>query len=430
MTRLTESDVHHYIRGICFKNGPPGRVGIETEWLVTDPADPDRTVPLELLRSLVDQAGPPPAGSAITYEPGGQLELSSPPLPGPAAAHAALAADLAHVGKPLADAGLRLEGRGLDPHRPPRRQLDLPRYAAMERHFDTGRWPGGRTMMCSTASIQVCLDIGADAADAARRWRLVHRLGPVLTALFANSPVWRGRRTGWRSARWAVWAGLDATRTRPVGGGDPAAAWAAYALGARLMAVRGDTGPCPPPARMAFSDWLAGAGPRPPDHDDLLFHLSTLFPPVRPRGWLELRMIDALPEPWWPVPTAVAAALLDDPDASAEAERAVAELHRSEPDPGRLWLAAARDALTHPALAACARACTAAASRALPRMGADRLAATVDAYRERYTERGRCPADDMGGAPAEGAGAVPEQRADDPPPPGAGAEPTAKGRPR
>src|SRR5690606_41146111 len=117
MTRLTESDVHHYIRGICFKNGPPGRVGIETEWLVTDPADPHRTVPLELLRALVDQAGPPPAGSAVTYEPGGQLELSSPPLPGPAAAHAALAADLAHVGKPLADAGLRLEGRGLDPHR-------------------------------------------------------------------------------------------------------------------------------------------------------------------------------------------------------------------------------------------------------------------------------------------------------------------------
>src|SRR5690606_26439960 len=445
MTRLTESDVHHYIRGICFKNGPPGRVGIETEWLVTDPADPHRTVPLELLRALVDQAGPPPAGSAVTYEPGGQLELSSPPLPGPAAAHAALAADLAHVRKPLADAGLRLEGRGLDPHRLPRRQLDLPRYAAMERHFDIG-WTGGRTMMCSTASIQVCLDIGADAGDAARRWRLVHRLGPVLTAVFANSPVWRGRPTGWRSARWAVWAGLDATRTRPVDGGDPAAAWAAYALGARLMAVRGDAGPCPPPARMAFSDWLAGAGPRPPDHDDLLFHLSTLFPPVRPRGWLELRMIDALPVPWWPVPAAVAAALLDDPDASAEAERAAEALYRSEPDPARLWLAAARDALAHPAVAACARRCMAAATRALPRMGADPLAATVDAYRERYTERGRCPADDAEDALAQGAGAPPRQgggihpgrgdrtapvqRAEEITPREADAEPTAKGRPR
>ncbi|MDA2807374.1 ergothioneine biosynthesis glutamate--cysteine ligase EgtA [Nocardiopsis suaedae] len=394
MTRLTENDVHDYIRGICFKNGPPGLVGVEVEWLVTDPAAPDRPVPVDRVAALLDEAGPPPAGSAVTFEPGGQLELSSPPLPGPAAAHRAAAADLAHVAKPLNDAGLDLRGVGLDPRRPPLRQLTLPRYTAMERFFDRAG-PSGRTMMCSTASLQVCLDIGADAADAARRWRLVHRLGPVLTAAFANSPLWRGRPTGWRSARWAVWAGIDQGRTRPVGGDDPATAWTEYALQARLMTIRTDDGRWHGGSGMHFSEWMRRCRPRPPDHDDLAYHLSTLFPPVRPRGWLELRMIDALPAPWWPVPAAVAAALADDGRAADAAEEALDELHGHGTEPDRLtWLAAARDAVADPALGRAARRCLEAASEALPRMGAARLAETVDAYRDLYTERGRCPADD------------------------------------
>ncbi len=50
-------------------------------------------------------------------------------------------------------------------------------------------------MMCATASLQVCLDIGADEKDATRRWRLAHALGPVLVAAFANSP-WNGDALG------------------------------------------------------------------------------------------------------------------------------------------------------------------------------------------------------------------------------------------
>jgi glutamate--cysteine ligase len=393
MGLLTENDVHDYIRGICFKTGPPGRVGAETEWLVTDTARPRHHVPLDLLRSLADQAGPLPNGSAVTYEPGGQLELSSPPFPGPAAAHAALAADLAHLRPFLESAGLRLDGHGLDPVRPGVRQLTDPRYTAMERFFDRGGGAGGRTMMRSTASLQVCLDIGADAADAARRWRRAHRLGPVLTAAFANSPRHRGRPTGWRSTRWAVWDAIDPGRTRPVGGADPAAAWADYALRARVMAVPRADGPWTAAPGMTFARWLATGRPRPSTRDDLLLHLSTLFPPVRPRGWLELRMIDAVPDRWWPVPVAVAAALLDDPGAADTADEALDRLCRgSDPDRG-LWAAAARDALTDPHLADCARACFAAAADALPRMGARGLAAAVDAYRETYVERGRCPAD-------------------------------------
>jgi glutamate--cysteine ligase len=138
--------------------------------------------------------------------------------------------------------------------------------------------------------------------------------------------------------------------------------------------------------------------------DDLSYHLSTLFPPVRPRGWLELRMIDALPEPYWPVPVAVTATLLDDPVAAAVAQETVA------PSAGR-WAAAARDALTDPALAGTAKICFAAAHAALLRQGAAPLARLVADYAERYVERGRCPADDVVDSvdhPSKPAGTMPD----------------------
>ncbi|MFI0355580.1 ergothioneine biosynthesis glutamate--cysteine ligase EgtA [Actinomadura sp. 9N407] len=392
MTRLTVDGVYQHIRGVCFKNGPPGTVGAETEWFVLDAADPAAHVPTARPRALVEAAGPPPNGSKITYEPGGQLELSSLPAPGMAALHKALAADIRHVGEALAGGGLVLAGHGVDPVRPPVFQADHPRYVCMRRYFVSGGFAdAGTAMMCSTASVQVCLDIGADPADAGRRWRLAHALGPVLVAAFANSPLHGGRRTGLRSTRQAIWTALDPSRTLPVhdpgalgGSGDPAEAWTRYALDAPVMVVRTPSGEWAADPGMTFREWL---GKGEPDLRDLTYHLSTLFPPVRPRGWLELRMIDALPEPYWPVPVAVATALLDDPRAAAAAEEA------AEPVAG-LWAESARYGLTDPALAAAARACFTAALEALPRLGAAELVPLVDEYARRYVERGRSPADD------------------------------------
>jgi glutamate--cysteine ligase len=141
---------------------------------------------------------------------------------------------------------------------------------------------------------------------------------------------------------------------------------------------------------LTFREWIDKGEPT---LEDLSYHLSTLFPPVRPRGWLELRMIDALPDPYWPVPVAVAAALLDDAAAAEVARAAVA------PCAGR-WAEASRDALTDPALARAARTCFAAAHAALLRWDATPLARLVADYAERYVERGRCPADDVAADPA------------------------------
>ncbi|MDL4771831.1 MULTISPECIES: ergothioneine biosynthesis glutamate--cysteine ligase EgtA [Thermomonosporaceae] len=392
MTRLTIDDVYQHIHGVCFKNGPPGTVGAETEWFVIDSADPGAHVPGERVRALVDAAGPPPGGSRVTYEPGGQLELSSAPYPGLAPAHAALAADLAHLRAVLAPAGVALAGHGVDPLRRPVFQAEHPRYLCMRDYFAAGGFADvGRAMMCSTASVQVCLDIGADPADAARRWRLAHALGPVLVAAFANSPVLSGRRTGLRSSRQGIWTDLDPGRTGPVlrdgpdGPADPAEEWTRYALDAQVMVVHTAAGAWVAAPGMSFREWL---GKGEPDQQDLEYHLSTLFPPVRPRGWLELRMIDALPDPYWPVPVAVATALLDDPRASALAEAA------AEPAAGR-WDEAARRGLADPVLGTAARACFRAALEALPRLGAHGLAPLVDQYARRYVERGRSPADDV-----------------------------------
>lgn len=374
MTRLTLDDVYEHVSGVCFKTGPPGQVGAEAEWFVIDRNAPDRHVPIDRLRTAVEAAGPPPEGSDITYEPGGQLELSSLPQRGVVAAHAALAADIAHVGGHLARRGLVLTGRGTDPRESgvPVFQLDEGRYRCMRAYFGEK----GLAMMCATASLQVCLDIGADEKDAARRWRLAHALGPVLVAAFANSP-----RTGTRSARQVIWEGLDPGRTSPVVGDDPVTSWARYALDAQVMLLRDGWVANP---GMTFREWLADGRP---DRADLAYHLTTLFPPVRPQGWLELRMIDALPEPYWPVPIALVAALFDDPLAAEIAAEA------AEPVADR-WREAARAGLTDPVLARAACRCFEAALDALPRIGAKALVPLVAGYAERFVARGRCPADE------------------------------------
>ncbi|GAB2809960.1 ergothioneine biosynthesis glutamate--cysteine ligase EgtA [Actinocorallia aurea] len=365
---VTVEDVYEYVHGVCFKKGPPGTVGAETEWFVRERARPLAPVPVERLRQAM--AAPLPAGSKVTFEPGGQLELSSAPMDGPEAACAALAADLAETRRRLP--GLELVGMGVDPDRPSRLQVHDARYRAMSDYF------GDITMMCSTASVQVCLDIGGDAAEAARRWRLAHLLGPVLVAAFANSPLLGGRRTGYASTRQAVWAGLDRCRTSAPVGAVPETAWAEYALDARVMLIRREDGWLGDPG-LTFRQWIHEGSPT---ADDLRYHLTTLFPPVRPQGWLELRMIDELPEPYWRVPVALVAALLDRaPDAAEQAAAPAAGL----------WARAARDGVRDPVLARAAVACFEAAAARLD----GPLKHLVEEYAERYVIRGLCPADDV-----------------------------------
>jgi glutamate--cysteine ligase len=394
----TCADVRGYVKRVCFKTGPPGLVGTELEWLVAYADDPRRQVPLAHLQQLLDPLPPPPHGSRITYEPGGQLELSSAPAPGPSAGWRTFRADVDHVLRPLHDAGLVLLPTAIDPHRPPRRQLQHPRYAAMEAHFAALGHVVGAVMMNSTVATQVNLDIGVDDADASRRWRLLHAVGPTLSAAFANSPVHAGQVTGWKSTRQRVWQTLDPQRTRVPAGDDPAVAWADYALDADVMLLRRADGDWTVPPGRPFRDWVEED--QAPTVADLEYHLSTLFPPVRPRGWFEVRYVDAQPLDWWPVPTAVLTALVDDPEATEAALDATAGVGDGVAagltgGVADTWERAARAGLDDPDLAKAAAVCFDAAVASLLRRGEDpALVDVVRAYIDTYVSRGRCPADD------------------------------------
>jgi glutamate--cysteine ligase len=379
---------------------------VELEWLLRPggPADPDRPTdpagPTDLTdvlaalgphapASLVPRspAAPLPHGSVVTVEPGGQVELASPPTAGLGALLAAVEGDTAALHARLAVRGLTPEPRAADPVRPARRLLQLPRYRAMERAFDR-LGPHGRSGMCSTSAVQVALDAG-ERADLPARWAALHELGPVLVAAFANSPLLHGRRTGWKSSRLAAWLALDPARTAPPVSldGDPALTWAERVVGTPLLCVRSD-GEWPTPEGVSFADWVEGRLPgRRPTVADLEYHISTLFPPVRPRGFLEVRYVDGQQGADWALPVAVLAALTARP--------AVVDRVREICAPARLrWTSAARHGLEDRVLAAAAVEVFTLACAELPALGPPpALLARLVEVTERRVAAGRCPAD-------------------------------------
>lgn len=395
-----------YVASVCFKHGPPRLLGVELEWLLERPDDPHAPVDVERLAAALGDhsptslvpaspARPLPAGSTITLEPGGQVELASPPLPDLDALLRTTRADARHLHTLLAAAGLRAQPRAADPVRAPVRVLDLPRYRAMEQVFDR-YGPYGRSAMNSTAAVQVCLDAG-DGPGIARRWSAAHAFGPVLLAAFANSPLLHGRRTGWKSSRWACWMRAEPARTAPpapadVATADPAAAWARRVLDSPVLCVRREPDWLVPD-RMSFAEWIEGGYPVPPTMADLDYHVSTLFPPVRPRGHLEIRYVDEQAGRRWALPPAVLAALLADPQTTDVA------LEACEPAQGR-WVSAARHGLADRVLARAARTVFGLACATVPTLGAPAwVTEDLITMTEQQVLRGRCPADDPAGPP-------------------------------
>lgn len=394
---LTEQTAQTYVAAAAFQVGPVGRVGVELEFPVRDPRAPATRPSIARLTAATAGLHPLPGGGLITVEPGGQLEISSAVAPSLPDCVDATRADLALVRAALSADGLALDGTGLDAHREPELVTSHPRYVALaEYHARSG--PKGLAVMCNSASVQVCLDAGDDSdgwGGYRMRWWLADALGPVLLAAFANSPR-TVRGTRWVSYRQALRFGTDAGRTRPPrSGGEPRADWARYALQATVaMIATPEPGPWLVPAGLTMRSWLRGHGPRPATLEDLERHLGTLVPPVRPRGYLEFRMIDQQPGDGWVVPLAVVTALLDDPIA-ADAAAAATEHLRSPLRRHRDWLAAARTGLADPHLAAAALTCFTAAAAALDRRGTSlRVQQAVTAFIERYVARGACPADD------------------------------------
>ncbi|MTD56781.1 glutamate-cysteine ligase family protein [Amycolatopsis pithecellobii] len=365
-----------YVASVCFKHGPPRLLGVELEYTVHYADDPRRPLRAEDLaralgphtpRTLAPDspAQPLPAGSPLTLEPGGQVEISALPQESLAALERAVSADLPYLTELLARAGFVLGETGIDPHRTPARLLNTERYAAMERRFARLR-TGGLTMMCSTAGLQICVDSG-ESEDLPRRWAAVHALGPPLLATFANSRHHAGRDTGFASARWLAAAGAEHARTFPSFPlADPPAGWASRVMDTPLMVLRRDGEPWDAPDGLTFADWVARRGAAealvPPTEADLDYHLTTLFTPVRAPGYLEVRYLDAQPKARWLHPVALLTALLSSPSIVDEV------LAVCEPVAGA-WDCAARAGLADERIAAVARKVADLGCAALPATG-------------------------------------------------------------
>jgi glutamate--cysteine ligase len=376
-----------YVAKVCFKTGPPRLVGIELEWTVHYAGQLDRPLdPPDLIAALGEHAPPAlspqsphiplPRGGVVTVEPGGQVEISTQPRDSLGDLLADATIDIDHLVALLARSGLILGSLGRDHIRPPRRIVDSPRYAAMEHAFDR-IGPHGRDMMASTAGLQVCLDAG-EPDQLAARWQALHLLGPVLLALFANSPA-----DGWASSRMRTWRGVDPQRSRPPETlADPRGQWARRALDTPLLCVRRPSGDWTAPAGMTFAEWIGAPG-NAPTYGDLDYHLTTLFPPVRPHGYFEVRYLDTQPGDEWRTPVAIMTALF------ARAATVDTVLDLAAPAADR-WMPAAQLGLADPIIAMVAPAIADLGCRALSDtdLPPDVTAAVTDSVHARlYRER-------------------------------------------
>ena len=391
-TELTSAnDAARLIGETCLIDGPVGRVGLEIEAHCFDLAAPARRPDWDELSAIISGIVDLPGASLITVEPGGAVELSGPPCDDVVAAITAMAADRAVLRSAFAEAGLGLVLLGADPLRPAKRVNPGDRYRAMEQFFEASQTgAAGAAMMTSTASVQVNLEAGPQANWAARV-RLAHALGPTMVAIAANSPLLHGKFTGWRSSRQWVWSQLDAARCGPVlgvDGEDPASEWARYAMKAPVMLVH----PTPEMDAVPMTDWVPFAewadgrvllGDRRPTVADLDYHLTTLFPPVRPRRFLEIRYLDSVPDAHWPAVVFTLTALLDDPvaaDIAAEVTEPVA----------MAWDRAAQIGLGDRRLREAATRCVQAAAERAPAELEESMQRLM-----RSVEKGRSPADDF-----------------------------------
>jgi glutamate--cysteine ligase len=383
-----------YVAGRCLTPAEPGPVGLEAEWHVLDVHEPRRQPSWNQLSAAV-QGFHASAGSALTLEPGGQVELSTPIAPGARAAADILDDDEAALRAHLAGSGLTLFARGVDPGRAMNRIHPGSRYAAMETAFGAaGHGSAAAHMMTSTASVQVNLEAGAAGTVARRMW-LAQALGPAFVAAFANSPWPAGSdpalSTAWPAARMRTWARLDPSRTaapmlRPDDTDEALAErWATFALGANVLVLpdadRGHT-PGPP---VSFAGWLRGGAEfrgREPQWSDLDYHLTTLWPPVRLRGFLEVRWLDALPADIRRIAVTAVSTLMDRvPDDAAVI---------AAPTAG-LWVTAVQEGLAHSLLRSTATQLLHLAAAFTE--GSDGVA--LSHWAENVTAHGRCPGHEL-----------------------------------
>ncbi len=226
-----------------------------------------------------------PDGAYISFEPGGQIEISTAPKPSASEGIDSTQSLVKMIRDAMSNAGIELLARGVDPFNAIDSvplQLQRERYTGMTRYFNS-IGPSGVQMMRQTAALQINLERGEDPKS---RWRLLNALAPIVVALFANSRQYEHKPTGWASYRAQLWRTLDPSRTGIIYDETaPVERYLRFALDATAM--RAGDGSAYRPFRERISEPAVNG-------EDWLFHLSTLFPEVRPKEFFELRSADTI----------------------------------------------------------------------------------------------------------------------------------------
>ena len=268
----------------------------------------------------------PRGGGAISLEPGGQFELSGAPLDNVHQTDAELRAHFAAL-EPLCEKlGIGFLDFGMSPlwSREETPIMPKQRYAIMARYMPkVGRL--GLDMMFRTSTVQTNIDFASEA-DMIAKMRLALAVQPMITALFANSPFTDGKPNGFLSMRSQIWTDTDPARTGMLpfvfAPGMGFESYVDYALDVPLYFVkRGDV--YHDVAGASFRDLLEGRlADLPGVHatlSDWANHLSTLFPEVRLKRYMEMRGADVGPPSHIVALAALCAGLFYDSQASEAA---------------------------------------------------------------------------------------------------------------
>ena len=283
-----------------------------------------------------------PGGARISFEPGGQLEISTSPHHTASSVIEATRTLVGLLREAMTQAGIELIASGVDPYNDigvVPLQLQRERYVGMTHYFDS-IGPSGVRMMRQTAALQMNVERGPEPLS---RWLLLNSITPAVVALFSNSTSYAGKRVNHASYRAHLWRTLDDSRTGiAYDESDPVAHYLNFALDAYAMRSGNRTQPYE-----TFREWM-----RRPDVglDDWYFHLTTLFPEVRPKEYFELRSADTIEEEWLPAPVVFVTSLVYDRESSQRAFEIV-----GTPNYDLLELAGIKG-VAHPALRRMARA--------------------------------------------------------------------------
>ncbi len=255
----------------------------------------------------------PGSHANVSLEPGGQFELSGAPLDSVVETAAEIDDHLAQVKAVGGKLGIGFLGLGASPvwSRGETPVMPKGRYGIMAPYMDkVGKY--GRDMMFRTCTVQVNLDFASEA-DMVKKFRVSLALQPIAAALFANSPFLDGKPNGFLSFRSEVWLDTDTARSGMLPfvfeDGMSFERYVDYALDVPMYFVMRD-GKYINTAGESFRAFLDGRLPQLPGEKpvmkDWADHLTTIFPEVRLKKYLEMRgadsgltpMLAALPAIW------------------------------------------------------------------------------------------------------------------------------------